>query len=158
MAGSLRELLGMVPQPNGTIGTPYRPPHMEALGTLASLLERAGQYADKVGITMPQGSPVFPGKSLSLRDLTIGELPRVLEDISYGMGPSRGGNYATGGLGTFGQMDPNVLELTNSVPGAALLGKGLVNGAKKLAPTAAKMARQGIEKHMRDSGSLIKKE
>lgn len=111
MAETLRDLA------NGTIGRPYRAPHMEALGTVADLLERAGSYLDEVGITVPKGSPVFPGASMSLRDLTIGQLPRVLEDISYGMGPSRGGNYATGGLGTLGQMDPKVLELLNLAPG-----------------------------------------
>lgn len=110
MAETLRDLA------NGTIGRPYRAPHMEALGTVADLLERAGAYLNQVGVTVPKSSPVFPGASLTLRDLTIGELPRVLEDISYGMGPSRGGNYATGGIGTLGQMEPSVLELANLAP------------------------------------------
>lgn len=155
MAGSLRELLGMVPQPNGTIGQPYRPPHMEALGTLASLLEKAGQYASKVGVTVPQGSPVMPGASLTLRDLTIGDLPRVLEDISYGMGPTTGGNYATGGIGTLGGMKSDVFELANAAPGAALLGKGLAKGGRALAPTAAEMLRKNIEKAVDSSGGRM---
>lgn len=154
MAGSLRELLGMVPQENGTIDQPYRPPHMEALGTLASLLEKAGQYASKVGVTVPKSSPILPGASLTLRDLTIGDLPRVLEGISYGMGPTTGGNYATGGIGTLGGMKSDVFELANAAPGAALLGKGLAKGGKALAPTAAEMLRQRAEKYMRDSGNL----
>ena len=112
---------------NGTIGQPYRPPHMEALGTLASLLEKAGQYASKVGVTVPQGSPVLPGASLSLRDLTVGDLPRLLEGISYGMGPMRGGNYATGGIGTMGRVDPQIFELLNAAPAVGLA----MNGAKK---------------------------
>lgn len=115
------------PPENGTIGKPYRSPGMEAVGSVADLLEMLGQYAAKAGVTVPKSSPILPGASLTLRDLTIGDLPRVLEDISYGMGPTTGGNYATGGIGTLGQLDPRVFELLNAAPAVGLA----VNGAQK---------------------------
>lgn len=121
MAETVRDLA------NGTVGKPYRSPGMEAVGSLADLLEMLGQYAAKAGVTVPQGSPVMPGASLTLRDLTIGDLPRVLEDISYGMGPMKGGNYATGGIGTMGRVDPQIFELLNAAPAVGLA----MNGAKK---------------------------
>ena len=65
------------------------------------------------------------GRGMTLRDLTVGDLGNVLENISYGMGPMRGGNYATGGLGTLGQMHPQVLELANALPAAAVAGKAI---------------------------------
>lgn len=108
---------------NGTVGQPYRPPLMQGLGALADLVNGFAGYADRVGVTVPQWSPVAPGKSLTLKDLTVGELGPVLEYMSYGMGPMRGGNYATGGLGTLGQIDPKVLELANAMPAAAIASK-----------------------------------
>ena len=110
---------------NGTIGQPYRPPPMQAVGTLADLVNYLAAQADRVGVTIPQSSPILAGKSLTLRDLTVGDLGNVLENISYGMGPMRGGNYATGGLGTLGQMHPQVLELANALPAAAVAGKAI---------------------------------
>lgn len=119
MADTLRDLT------NGTIGPPYRDPLHQGIGTLADLINAYSRAADHVGVTMPEWSPVLAGKSLTLRDLTTGDLGNVLEDISYGMGPMRGGNYATGGLGTLGQMHPQVLELANALPAAAVAGKAI---------------------------------
>lgn len=138
---------------NGTIGQPYRAPVRKAIGSLADLINAFAARAEKVGVTVPQGSPVLPGASMTLRDMTVGDLGRVLEDISYGMGPVSGGNYATGGVGTYG-LKPDAMELANVAPAGALLGKGIVKGGKALAPTAAEMLRQRAEKYMRDSGNL----
>ena len=110
---------------NGTIGTPYRAPGMQAVGATADLVNALAEQLEKARVTMPSWSPIAANKSLTLRDLTIGDLGRVLEDISYGMGPMRGGNYATGGLGTLGQMHPQVLELANALPAAAVAGKAI---------------------------------
>ena len=139
---------------NGTIGAPYRSPGMQALGSTAALIKALAGQLDKVGFTIPQSSPVMGGQGMTMKDMTVGDLGNVLENISYGMGPMRGGNYATGGLGTLGGMKSDVFELANAAPGAALLGKGLAKGGKALAPTAAEMLRQRAEKYMRDSGSL----
>lgn len=117
MAQTLRDLT------NGTIGKPYRSPAMEGVGTLADLINAIGAQADRVGGTFPEFVPGLGGKRLTLKDLTVGELGPLLEDISYGMGPMRGGNYATGGLGTMGQVDPQVLELANAMPAAAIASK-----------------------------------
>jgi len=110
---------------NGTIGTPYRPPGMQALGSTAALIKALAGQLDKVGFTIPQSSPVMGGQGMTLKDMTVGNLGNVLEDISYGMGPMRGGNYATGGLGTLGQLDPQILELANALPAAAVASKTL---------------------------------
>lgn len=118
---------------NGTIGQPYRPPMMQGIGTLADLINAFAQQSDRVGLTMPQWSPVAPGKSMTLRDLTVGNLGNVLENISYGMGPVTGGNYATGGIGTYG-LKPDVMEVANAVPALGLVG----NGVKKIAKRATR--------------------
>ena len=138
---------------NGTIGTPYRAPGMQAVGATADLVNAIAEQLDKARVTMPSWSPVAANKSLSMRDLTVGDLGKVLEDISYGMGPMRGGNYATGGLGTYGAK-PEAMELGNAIPLGALATKGVLATGRKLAPTAAEMLRQRAEKYMRDSGSL----
>ena len=142
------------PLVNGSIGLPYRDPFHQGIGSLADLINAFAMHADRIGFTIPESSPIMAGRGMTLRDLTVGDLGRVLENISYGMGPMRGGNYATGGLGTLGGMKSDVFELANAAPGAALLGKGLAKGGKALAPTAAEMLRQRAEKYMRDSGSL----
>jgi hypothetical protein len=110
---------------NGTIGQPYRSPPMQAVGTLADLVNYLAAQADRVGFTIPESSPVMGGQGMTLKDMTVGDLGNVLENISYGMGPMRGGNYATGGLGTLGQMHPQVLELANALPAAAVAGKAI---------------------------------
>ena len=110
---------------NGTIGAPYRSPGMQALGSTAALIKALAGQLDKVGFTIPQSSPVMGGQGMTMKDMTVGDLGNVLENISYGMGPMRGGNYATGGLGTLGQMHPQVLELANALPAAAVAGKAI---------------------------------
>jgi hypothetical protein len=86
--------------------------------------------------------------------MLIGDLARVLEDTSYGMGPVRGGNYATGGIGTYG-LKPDAMELANAVPLAALAGKGIARGAKALAPTAAEMVQQKADSLMALTGGKM---
>lgn len=120
MAGTLRDLA------SGTIGQPYRTPVRQAIGSLADLINAFAARAEKIGVTVPQGSPVLPGASMTLRDLTVGDLGRVLEDISYGMGPVSGGNYATGGIGTYG-LKPDTMEFLNVVPAAGMA----INGVKR---------------------------
>ena len=126
MADTLRDLT------NGTIGAPYRDPLHSGIGTVADLVKALAARLDQVGVTVPQGSPVLPGKSLTLKDLTVGDLGGVLENISYGMGPMQGGNYATGGIGTLGQVDPSVMELANALPFLGLAGKGMRRAGKVL--------------------------
>lgn len=125
MAETLRDLA------NGTIGEPYRTPMQKAVGTLADLVNQFASAADRIGVRIPEGSPVLPGASLTLRDLTVGDLGRLLEDISYGMYPVTGGNYATGGIGTYG-LKPDAMEAANVIPAAALARKGLAKGGKAL--------------------------
>ena len=148
MADTLRDLT------NGTIGPPYRDHLHQGIGTLADLINAYSRAADHVGVTMPEWSPVLAGKSLTLRDLTTGDLGNVLEDISYGMGPMRGGNYATGGLGTYGAK-PEAMELGNAIPLGALATKGVLATGRKLAPTAAEMLRKRADTLMDLSGGRM---
>ena len=118
MAETLRDLT------NGTIGHPIATLFTKDIGTLADLINAYSRgrscWRDDAGMVASACR-----QSLTLRDLTTGDLGNVLEDISYGMGPMRGGNYATGGLGTLGQMHPQVLELANALPAAAVAGKAI---------------------------------
>ncbi len=113
------------PLVNGSIGLPYRDPFHQGIGSLADLINAFAMHADRIGFTIPESSPIMAGRGMTLRDLTVGDLGNVLENISYGMGPMRGGNYATGGLGTLGQMHPQVLELANALPAAAVAGQAV---------------------------------
>ncbi len=148
MGDTLRELT------NGGIGAPYRSPAMQGVGALADLINTFAAQAGRVGVTIPQSSPILAGKSLTLRDMTVGDLGRVLEDISYGMPPMRGGNYATGGIGTYGAK-PDVMELANAIPAGAAAGKVAISGARRLAPTAAEMVRKRADTLMDISGGRM---
>ena len=139
---------------NGTIGAPYRSPGMQALGSTAALIKALAGQLDKVGFTIPQSSPVMGGQGMTLKDMTVGDLGRVLENISYGMPPMRGGNYATGGIGTYGAK-PDVMELANAIPAGAAAGKVAISGARRLAPTAAEMLRKRADTLMDLSGGRM---
>ena len=168
MADTLRDLLygaalrGQVPaaplplpdtiqrlamQQGGSVGTPYR-------GTLAEMVGRGGTMAQRLAQALDQYGARIPGTQtrISLKDLTLGDAGQVLENTSYGMPPTTGGNYATGGLGTIGA-SPQAMELFNLggvAGGAAQAGK---TGARVLGPTLKEMVREGGEKYMRGIGA-----
>lgn len=105
---------------------------MQQLGLLADAVNTYANRAEKVGFTVPQWFPMLAGSNINLKNFTVGDLGRVLEDISYGMPPTNGGNYATGGIGTLGQVDPSMLELANALPFLGLAGKGIRRAGKVL--------------------------
>jgi ribosomal protein S18 acetylase RimI-like enzyme len=95
-------------------------PRNRYIGLLADALQAGKSGLDNVQL------PVIGG----LGSLLMGEYPELINDVAY-YGPQalvKGGNAATGGLGTF-RPDPRVLDLAGAVAGAP--------GAGRLAKTAA---------------------
>lgn len=119
----------------------------EALGYLGELLTKAGVQLDKVGIDIPVLGRV------SLKDLTVGESGKVLEDAALGFYPIEGAGGFISGT-TRIKPDP-ALELLNIAPAAAALakvgGKAAVEGAKALGPKAAQMS----EDYLRSIGGIM---
>jgi hypothetical protein len=99
----------------------------EALGYIGELLTKAGVQLDKVGIDIP-----VLGR-ISLKDLTVGESGKVLEDMALGFYPVEGAGGFISGT-TRIKPDP-ALELLNIAPiaGAAAKagGKAVIKGATK---------------------------
>lgn len=119
-------------EPTGTVGPIPRNKVEEVVGTLGNWIQQMAGELDKVGVKIPipfTGGSVNP----TLKDLTVGDIGRVLEDVSYGFYPFTGGNAATGGIGTFG-LKPDALEVLNAAPVAGAVAKGVAKGAKALDP------------------------
>lgn len=118
----------------------------EALGYIGELLTKAGVQLDKVGIDIPALGRI------SLKDLTVGESGKVLEDMALGFYPIEGAGGFISGT-TRIKPDP-ALELLNIAPiaGAAakVAGKGVVKAGQAVAPKAAEMA----EGYMRSIGGI----
>jgi len=99
----------------------------EALGYIGELLTKAGVQLDKVGIDIP-----VLGR-ISLKDLTVGESGKVLEDMALGFYPIEGAGGFISGT-TRIKPDP-AFELLNIAPiaGAAAKagGKAVIKGATK---------------------------
>lgn len=93
-----------------SIGPIPRNKAQEALGFVGELLTKAGVQLDKVGVDVP-----VLGR-ITLKDLTVGDAGRVLEDMSYGFMPVRG----AGGIGGTTGLKPDALELLNVAPSAAV--------------------------------------
>ena len=118
----------------------------EALGYIGELLTKAGVQLDKVGIEIPALGRI------SLKDLTVGESGKVLEDMALGFYPIEGAGGFISGT-TRIKPDP-ALELLNIAPiaGAAakVAGKGAVKAGQAVAPKAAEMA----EGYLRSIGGV----
>ena len=133
----------------GTIGPIPRNKAQEALGYVGELLTKAGVQLDKVGLDVP-----ILGR-ITLKDLTVGESGRVLEDMSYGFMPVEGaGGFISG---TTRIKPDEALELLNLAPAVGVAAKAAVKGGEKavktLAPKAAEMAedymvKQGLIKNV----------
>ena len=122
----------------------------EALGYIGELLTKAGVQLDKVGIDIPVLGRV------SLKDLTVGESGKVLEDAALGFYPIEGaGGFISGTTRIKPDAALELLNLAPVVPAAAALtkigGKAAVEGAKALAPKAAQMS----EDYLRSIGGIM---
>lgn len=127
----------------GTIGPIPRNRGQEALGYVGELLTKAGVQLDKVGLDIPMLGRI------TLKDLTVGESGKVLEDMSYGFMPVEGGgNFISGTK----RIKPDAaLELLNLAPAVGAAAKVTTKGAKALAPKAAEMA----EDYLRKTGGIL---
>lgn len=107
-------------------------PQSPILGSLASALRRAQEFTGQYQVD-PR-IPLLGGTSVD-EMLSLPGAASLVEDVSY-YGPRaliRGGNAATGGIGTF-KLDPRVLDLAevgaNVAPLAQIAGKVGKSGAK----------------------------
>ena len=108
------------------------PPRRKALGLLADALTSGQEALNTVNV------PYLGG----LGGLLLQQAPQYLQDVSYGMPAFRGGNVATGGLGTFAP-DTRMLDVA-TLP---FLGAG-----------AAKAAQLGTRTVARPIAGLLNKE
>ena len=108
------------------------PPRRKALGLLADALTSGQEALNTVNLPYVGG----------LGGLLFGQAPQYLQDVSYGMPAFRGGNVATGGLGTF-TPDTRMLDVaTLPFVGAGAAKAGQV-GAKTLGKEVARQVETG---------------
>jgi hypothetical protein len=108
------------------------PPRRKALGLLADALTSGQEALNTVNLPYVGG----------LGGLLFGQAPQYLQDVSYGMPAFRGGNVATGGLGTF-TPDTRMLDVaTLPFVGAGAAKAGQV-GAKTLGKEIARQVETG---------------
>jgi hypothetical protein len=126
-------------QPTGSIREIPRNMFEQALGRFGEVLTAAGVQLDKVGIDIPVLGRV------TLKDLTVGDMGKVIEDMSYGFPPTRG----AGGIGGTSGLKPEATELLNlPIVGTAARATGTVAaaGAKFAAPKVWEMAEDLLSK------------
>jgi hypothetical protein len=108
------------------------PPRRKALGLLADALTSGQEALNTVNLPYVGG----------LGGLLFGQAPQYLQDVSYGMPLLRGGNVATGGLGTL-TPDTRMLDVaTLPFVGAGAAKAGQV-GAKTLGKEIARQVETG---------------
>jgi hypothetical protein len=108
------------------------PPRRKALGLLADALTSGQEALNTVNLPYVGG----------LGGLLLGQAPEYLQDVSYGMPAFRGGNVATGGLGTLAP-DTRMLDVaTLPFVGAGAAKAGQV-GAKTLGKEVARQVETG---------------
>jgi hypothetical protein len=110
----------------------------EFMGNVGSAIQSGSEYLDFAVIGLPDVG------TLSLKDLTVGDLGKVMEAMSYGFAP-------TTGEGQTLRPTPEALDLLNAIPAFQAAGKVIKYGAKELAPAAANM----IEKGLRKTGMIM---
>lgn len=97
-----------------------------AVGKLGELIQSGAEKIDFDVVGLPGVG------TLTLKDLTVGDLGKVLQDMSYGFMPVRGGNAATGGIGTYGLKADPAFELLNAAPVIGAAGKAAIKGGAKV--------------------------
>lgn len=108
--------------PTDRIGEIPRNPAQRALGYAGDVIDKLAAELDKVGITIPL--PAGAGElHPTLKDVTLGDLGKVVKDMSYGF-------YPTKGKGTTSGLKPEALELLNAAPAAAAAKAGVKRAAR----------------------------
>jgi hypothetical protein len=112
----------------------------EMIGNIGAAIQTGADAIDFAVIGLPDVG------TLTLKDLTVGDLGKVMEAMSYGFTP-------TTGEGQTLRPTPEALDLLNAIPAfqaaskAVKYGaKGLRAGAEALAPAAADVIESGLRK------------
>jgi hypothetical protein len=105
----------------------------EMMGTIGSAIQSGAEVIDFDVIGLPDVG------TLTLKDLTVGDLGKVMEAMSYGFTP-------TTGAGQTLQPTPEALDLLNAIPAFQAASKVVKYGARELAPAAANMIEEGLRK------------
>jgi hypothetical protein len=105
----------------------------EMIGNIGAAIQTGADAIDFAVIGLPDVG------TLSLKDLTVGDLGKVMEAMSYGFTP-------TTGEGQTLRPTPEALDLLNAIPAFQAAGKVIKYGAKQLAPAAANMMEEGLRK------------
>jgi len=121
------------PEDTSSIQSIPRTQLQEMMGNIGSAIQTGAEYLDFAVIGLPDVG------TLSLKDLTVGDLGKVMEAMSYGFAP-------TTGEGQTLRPTPEALDLLNAIPAFQAAGKVIKYGAKKLAPAAANMMEEGLRK------------
>jgi hypothetical protein len=109
----------------------------EMIGNIGAAIQTGADAIDFAVIGLPDVG------TLTLKDLTVGDLGKVMEAMSYGFTP-------TTGEGQTLRPTPEALDLLNAIPAfqaAGKVGKMAVKyGAEALAPAAANVIESGLRK------------
>jgi hypothetical protein len=113
----------------------------EMIGNIGAAIQTGADAIDFAVIGLPDVG------TLSLKDLTVGDLGKVMEAMSYGFTP-------TTGAGQTLQPTPEALDLLNAIPAFKAAGSVLKYGVKTalpavanaLAPAAADVIESGLRK------------
>jgi len=124
------------PDAHGSAQEVPRNAMQKAIGNMGAWIQSMAEQADKMGvkIRLPGTDTEF---NPTLKDVTVGDMGRVLEDISYGFYPARGKHM------TFG-LKPEAAELMNlpilaaPVVAAAKLPKAGAAAVAASVPASAK--------------------
>lgn len=102
-----------------------RNPLEQAVGMMGKFLTSVGVPLDQVGID-------FPGLGrITLKDITVGESGKIIEDLSYGFTPTDGGGLQT-------RLKPEVLDIPIGGAVTAVGSKVLPAVGKRLKKMAPK--------------------
>jgi hypothetical protein len=137
------------PEETSSIQSIPRNTSQEIMGKIGTAIQTGADYLDFAVIGLPDVG------TLSLKDLTVGDIGKVMEAMSYGFSP-------TTGKGQTLRPTPEALDLLNAIPAFQLAGKavkavgkaaatGVKKAATELAPNAAAMA----EKQLRKTGMIM---
>jgi hypothetical protein len=132
------------PEYSGSIQSIPRNTLQEMMGNIGSAIQSGAEYLDFAVIGLPDVG------TLTLKDLTVGDLGKVMEAMSYGFYPVE--TKSAAGIPLL-MPTAEALDLLNAIPAFQAANKaiqygakGLRAGAEALAPAAANMMEEGLRK------------
>jgi len=118
-AGIMQTAGRVFPEDTASIQNIPRNTLQEFMGNVGSAIQSGAEYLDFAVIGLPDVG------TLSLKDLTVGDLGKVMEAMSYGFAP-------TTGEGQTLRPTPEALDLLNAIPAFQAANKVIKYGAKGL--------------------------